>query len=226
MSGESPGWGSCGVPDVSSIVRREERGERRHRTSWLSLALQPDWKTCQFWDKLLTGCLWWLCAGQNSGLVVAELGRKIVDMLCCLRPPGAALSDWGGARTEELCCLPGCLSPPVSSILLLPPTPTSEIQGNTVPHYNITTLYHTVPHYTITTQYHTVPHYSITTLYDTVPHYTITTLYHTQGWHKKPNPVLPTRFNTVLTSWKNTEKPGFNWVLLKNKGIWGKIDNL
>ena len=47
-----------------------------------------------------------------------------------------------------------------------------------------------------------------------------------QGWHKKPNPVLPTRFNTVLTSWKNTEKPGFNWVLLKNKGIWGKIDNL
>ena len=21
-----------------------------------------------------------------------------------------------------------------------------------------------------------------------------------QGWHKKPNPVLPTRFNTVLTS--------------------------
>ena len=180
MSGESPGWGSCGVPDVSSIVRREERGERRHRTSWLSLALQPEWKTCQFWDKLLTGCLWWLCAGQNSGLVVAELGRKIVDMLCCLRPPGAALSDWGGARTEELCCLPGCLSPPVSSILLLPPTPTSEIQGNTVPHCTITTLYHTItlPH--CTTLYHTIPlsHYTITTLYHS------TTLYH---YHTVPH---------------------------------------
>ena len=30
-----------------------------------------------------------------------------------------------------------------------------------------------------------------------------------QGWHEKPSPVLPTRFYTVLPSWKNPEKPGY-----------------
>ena len=152
MSGESPDWSRCDDPDVSIVWRGEGRGETppqltgpgSHQSGRLDSS-EPNfsWNVGAPWRR--GGLMLWL-----RGSVAV---RKIVDMLCWLRPPGAALSHWGGARTEELCCLPGCLTPPeVSSIL--PPTPTSKIQGNTVPH--CTTLYHTVPHYT--TLYHTVPH--------------------------------------------------------------------
>ena len=144
-----PGWSGWDVPDVS-IVRREQRP-----TSWLGQGWSQSGRLkTEFWDKP---------CHQDSVVVVVVVVVVVGRLLIC-----CAVADWGrlalpshteegrGLRSSAVSQAASHHQSPASSSS--PNTPTTNIQGNTVPHYHTTLLYHTVP------LYHTTPYYSTTVM--------------------------------------------------------------